>query len=368
MNCPQCNQENPGGAALCCSCGWVLSWELGDVGARKTRLVKAFRLAIVSLVLGILSVVTVGITTIPAVICGIISLVKIEKSGGRVTGKGYAVIGIAIPGILCSCIGISCLVARVKYMHYRSACQNNLHSMGLLFMFYDNWPARDLPRAGGKDGAWGTTANWQGDDRSVAFGLDSEGKGGQASISSSLYRLIKTEYSFWTPALFVCPADSGTTEFVPAEYGVHDKELVDLWDFGPDPSKHVSYSYHIPYGPFGLGSSSAPGMAIVADRNPWIEAPGLRARDFSLFDPGGTRRQQKAGNAVVHQERGQNVLFVDGHVSFERSSACGVEGDNIYTSWNTTDISKGVPPSFMSQPASGLDSLLVHDPPGSVGR
>ncbi|MBA7636270.1 hypothetical protein ES703_43886 [subsurface metagenome] len=47
------------------------------------------------MVLGILSVFTCGITAIPAVILGIISLVKIEKSGGRLTGRVFAIVGIA---------------------------------------------------------------------------------------------------------------------------------------------------------------------------------------------------------------------------------------------------------------------------------
>jgi prepilin-type processing-associated H-X9-DG protein len=70
----------------------------------------------------------------------------------------------------------------------------------------------------------------------------------------------------------------------------------------------------------------------------------------------------RASNAIAHKYDGQNVLFLDGHVYFERNSFCGVNEDNIYTSWDGLDIRRGVPPKLGSQPADRLDSLLVSDP------
>jgi len=72
----------------------------------------------------------------------------------------------------------------------------------------------------------------------------------------------------------------------------------------------------------------------------------------------------RAGNTVTHQEDGQNVLFVDGHVGFEKRPFCGVNDDNIYTSWDGGDIRIGSPPIIgRSKPQDRLDSLLVHDGP-----
>ena len=68
-------------------------------------------------------------------------------------------------------------------------------------------------------------------------------------------------------------------------------------------------------------------------------------------------------NEITHQENGQSVLFVDTHVGFEKSPFCGVDEDNIYTSWDGADIRRGSPPTLYSMPKDRLDSLLVHDEP-----
>jgi len=75
------------------------------------------------------------------------------------------------------------------------------------------------------------------------------------------------------------------------------------------------------------------------------------------------RFPQTAGNTFAHRGEGQNVLFVDDHVTFQKRPYCGVKKDNIYTSWDGSDIKRGRPPTLTSQPADRLDSLLVNDPP-----
>jgi hypothetical protein len=86
------------------------------------------------------------------------------------------------------------------------------------------------------------------------------------------------------------------------------------------------------------------------------------ARDFSKFDPDGTREAIEAGNSICHQDEGQNVLSVDGSVTFEDHPDCGLNQDNIYTYQVDEDIRRGRPPS-LSVPTNKWDSLLVHDPP-----
>jgi hypothetical protein len=51
-------------------------------------------LAVASLVLGILAFFTLGLTGIPAVICGHISLVQIKNAAGRLSGNGLAIGGL----------------------------------------------------------------------------------------------------------------------------------------------------------------------------------------------------------------------------------------------------------------------------------
>ena len=180
------------------------------------------------------------------------------------------------------------------------------------------------------------------------------------------YLLVK--YEQITPKSFICKGDHGVTDFKSSEYEAYDKELYDLWDFGPQPSEHYSYSYHMPYGLHSLTTSNLPGMAVVADLNPWIKTGRKDARtndDWSTFSPGANRKHIKRGNTLSHQNEGQNVLFMDSHVAFEKTPACAVNNDNIYTSQSGSDIRKG---ALTTQPSSRTDSLLVHDSPTGASK
>ena len=62
------------------------------------------------------------------------------------------------------------------------------------------------------------------------------------------------------PQSFVCPVDRGRGGLRPEEYGVNNKGLANLWDFGPDPARHCSYAYQMVYSPYK--------MAVAAEA--WI--------------------------------------------------------------------------------------------------
>jgi len=47
----------------------------------------------------------------------------------------------------------------------------------------------------------------------------------------------------------------------------------------------------MPFGLYALTTSSEPGMAVAADRNPWIETPVAGAKEISLL----TRYQPMGG-------------------------------------------------------------------------
>jgi hypothetical protein len=86
----------------------------------------------------------------------------------------------------------------------------------------------------------------------------------------------------------------------------------------------------------------------MADRNPWIARPGIEPNDFARFKPDinpwtGTAIEAKCGNAPSHKGESQNVLFIDGHVDFEKRSFVGIDYDNIYTRWDGEDRARWVP-------------------------
>ncbi|MCH7556087.1 MAG: hypothetical protein IIB56_01375 [Planctomycetes bacterium] len=382
MYCPKCNKENPDDARVCQSCSASLE-ETSE--SKQPVTVGISRLSIIALVLAVLSIFVffpplVLLFRVPgrlvlflpllAVILGIISIVRIERSGGKVTGRIFAVAAVLIPVFAGLLLVLIFSYAPRRSTAYRMVCGTNLSGIGKAMLMYSNDYDDEFPRAGGKNGVWSNnTPDWLADSQFVAYGLNADGTGGSASISSSLYLLLKYEYvvdrqpNYAAPKFFVCKPDSGTTEFKPSKYGVRDKDLIDLWDFGPEPTKHCSYSYHIPYGPYALTTSYLPGMAVAADRNPWIRSPFAKAKDISRFNPDGDKKAVKAGNSVTHKGEGQNVLFVDGHAAFERLSFCGINDDNIYTYWDGPDIRRGAIPNLKSQPAGRLDSMLVNDLP-----
>ncbi len=374
MYCPKCGKENPDDARVCQSCSASLE-ETSE--SKQPVTVGISRLSIIALVLAVLSILVffpplvllfrvlgrlVLFLPLLAVILGIISIVRIERSGGKVTGRIFAVAAVLIPVFAGLLLVLIISYAPRRSTAYRMVCGSNLSRIGKAMLMYANDYDDEFPRAGGKNGVWSNnTPDWLADSQFVAYGLNADGTGGRATISSSLYLLVK--YEQVEPKRFVCKQDSGATEFKPTKYGAPNKELIDLWDFGPEPTKHCSYSYHMPYGPYALTTSYRPGMAVAADRNPWQDSPFAKARDFHAFNPDGDRKTAIAGNAIAHQGFGQNVLFMDSHVSFQKCSFCGINDDNIYTYWDGPDIRRGAIPNLKSQPASRLDSMLVNDLP-----
>jgi hypothetical protein len=379
MYCPKCGKENPDDAQVCSSCSSALP--KAPVTAEHP-IPRTSGLAIAAFVLGILSLFSLGVTIIPATILGIVAIVIIEKSGGRLTGTVFAVLGIVVPVL--AFFGMFALalpaLSRSRQIAFRMACGKNLSGIGKAMIIYSNDYDDELPRSGGRHSVWASVIpDWRAANRFQAYGMAADGSGGRGSISSCFYLLVK--YAEVTPESLVCKGDSRTTEFDPAEHGEGDRDLVDLWDFGTDPTwgggHHCSYSYHMPFGLYALTAHSGPGMAVAADRNPWMDSPGAMGKSMTgppPFDPSGGTESIKTGNAIAHQEDGQNVLFLDSHVGFENRSFCGIYDDNIYTYWDGGDIRIGGMPMVGSEPSDRLDSLLVHDsgggwgPPGPKGR
>jgi hypothetical protein len=258
---------------------------------------------------------------------------------------------------------------RARFEKNMARCGGNLSTIGKAMAAYANDYNGRLPVAGGKDTRWtGHLHDWSAPDRSKAFALDPNGSNGEATVSSSLYMLVR--YMQLDPKSFVCPVDRGTRAFRPEKYGMGKKGPGNLWDFGPDPARHCSYAYQMVYSPYKLTMAAEPAFAIAADRNPWIDGPAGagRASEFSSFKPDleafrGTSEQARLGNAAGHQRDGQNVLFLDTRMSFERRPYCGYQDDNIYTAWDGRGTVRGKPPKVGTQPGDAKDSLLVNDPP-----
>ncbi len=259
-------------------------------------------------------------------------------------------------------------LAKVRQIAFRMVCGTNLSGLGKAMLIYANDYNDELPRAGGPGGLWAPAlpGGFAATTAPVAYGM-TNGTGGHATITSSLYLLVK--YAEVTPKSFVCKGDSIVSEFKPG----NNIDLVTLWDFGSNAKTHCSYSYNQPYCNFALTTTSDPGMAIAADPNPWCNL--TKQSLFSTFVPHGDKPAVQLGNAVTHQNEGQNVLFLDTHVIFENVPYCALNDDNIYTvstaSGTTIERQKGVLATAGSvSPYDRMDNLLLMDfgSEGSKGR
>jgi len=285
--------------------------------------------------------------------------------------KGFTLVELLVViAIIALLMGILMpALARVRQIAFRMVCGTNLSGIGKAMLIYSNDYEDEFPRAGGRNSIWQGPVDWLALSRFGAYGLSgTDGSGGHATITSSFYLLVK--YAEVTPKSFICKGDSGTREFKPSDYQAGDRELIDLWDFGGEPLKHCSYAYHMPYGLYALTTSSEPGMAVAADRNPWIDSPAAERKDpglLSSYNPDGGREAVNVGNAIAHQEDGQNVLFMDSHVEFAKEPFCAINDDNIYTYWDGGDPRRGgVPIPGATEPGDRLDSFLVHDGEGGA--
>jgi hypothetical protein len=276
------------------------------------------------------------------------------------------------------------LLARPRERASRTLCGANLSQIGKAMLIYANDYEGTLPHPGGPTTQWGPLYNWVAPSRWVAYSVNpTTNEGGYATFSSCFYLLVK--YCRAPPRLFICKGDVGTKEFklsdVPVGTLAPGTELSDLWDFGPTPNqatKACSYAYHVPFGQYGLTTARDSNLAVAADRNPWIPSPGANAKPFPGVGPdrfmpdvepwGGSSATARNGNTFTHQNDGQNVLFLDGRVVFEKGPCCGVRQDNIYTVGDPSGGSPmGTPPVLTSQPLHQDDALLLHDGPADTG-
>lgn len=275
-------------------------------------------------------------------------------------------------------------LGKVKKLAMRLVCGTNLKGMANALNVYAFDYRDEYPVQGGKGvNTWSATpdAYWDvpGFDWSVANNL---------TVTSSLFLLVR-EADVGVKS-FVCGA-SDQQPFV--NDTIHD--IVELWDFGPGtwaaagaggPQRYESYSYQMPYMAFSLNypadGTSNPGNAVMGDRNPWFDSKmtGVSGNasqwienvwDINLAD--NTQKYEvQQGNAAAHDREGQNLLFNDGHVSFEKRPDVGTRYDNVYTMAGVSPAVTPIPDVprrvgdhkqviGVAAARNGEDSMLVND-------
>jgi prepilin-type processing-associated H-X9-DG protein len=112
---------------------------------------KTSGLAIASLVLGISGVFCSALTALPGLVLGIVALLKIKRSEGKLTGSGLAIGGICASVVFLLFVPIMAAMlmpalARARAMARTPLCQNNLKQLGMVISLYEN-DERQLPDA-----------------------------------------------------------------------------------------------------------------------------------------------------------------------------------------------------------------------------
>lgn len=137
MNCPKCGIENLDSEQTCRSCGTQL---LPPPISSQDIMPRLSGLAIAAFILGIISFVFFPVGLI-AIGLGIAGIIAIEKSGGRLTGKVFAILGILIPVFVFCLIFVLMAVlypalSRVRSQARATACLSNLRQWGIMFSMY----------------------------------------------------------------------------------------------------------------------------------------------------------------------------------------------------------------------------------------
>lgn len=144
MYCAKCGVENSDSAVQCVNCGAALGQTPVPIPPAGLTPPQTCGLAIAALVMGILSIFCNFIMAIPAIICGIIALIKINKSRGRLVGNGYAIAGIAVPAfvmVLVTPMVLAILMpalSKARHIAARVVCGTNLKGLSTAMIVYMN--------------------------------------------------------------------------------------------------------------------------------------------------------------------------------------------------------------------------------------
>jgi len=282
------------------------------------------------------------------------------ESAGAASGSRSTLIGVIAAIVAVGVLG--CLayyaIQRAMELQHRTACANNLSQIGYVCQAYWAGHQQACPKVWTATVDQATQATrWDaiGNTRTGATPPAAVDKGPEIPIESNtanLWVLVKTGL-IENPAVFVCPAAKGHA------FETDVTDCTKVRDFaGP---QNISYSYQNVFGPYRLTSAASPDLAIAADANPcradFCGPRGATTRYMATHpqyevEGWGEIKDRHFANSPNHNFKGQNVLYLDGHVQWCDNPFCGVEYDNIWTKSNWLGPWKepGVPPSGGGEP------------------
>jgi hypothetical protein len=113
---------------------------------------KTSALAVTALVLGILGLFTCGLTALFGLVFGIVGLVKVRNSNGRLSGSGVAIAGICVSGVFLLTLPLMAglllpALAKARQKAQTILCENNLKQLAFAARIYAGDNNDQLPPA-----------------------------------------------------------------------------------------------------------------------------------------------------------------------------------------------------------------------------
>jgi prepilin-type N-terminal cleavage/methylation domain-containing protein/prepilin-type processing-associated H-X9-DG protein len=295
---------------------------------------------------------------------------------------------IAIIALLISILLPS--LSRARELSKRLVCASNVKGLGTAYKIYandfeENWPTVPFSTAAGQLITF--TGFGPGGVPGDEIGLGhvnpppaSEGciaVPSRQTVSCNQSTSISNTRNMWmlvrtgdvTPKQYVCPSSGDS---------IANEQNIDLYyDF--QNTDNISYGFQIQFGPFQSRASEDidPRMAVAGDRGPYTgnSIPGqpendgdFQAGTGQMSTPQSWRRYNSGNHGGSGAGEGQNVLFGDGHATFEKTPIVGIDRDNIYTRQAPltamagnpqmlTPLTSGLLPANFPNAYPGLDSL-----------
>jgi prepilin-type N-terminal cleavage/methylation domain-containing protein/prepilin-type processing-associated H-X9-DG protein len=273
--------------------------------------------------------------------------------------KGFTLVELLVViGIIALLISILLpSLNRARETANRVKCGSNMRQVGQAILLYANENKGNYPRTRYNQGTGTTwsyqaavnTANPPAKDPFVDNVTDND-------VVKAMFLLIRTQDI--TPEVFVCPSSNDEKDTYGSGAGVSAQAKVSFTD-----KKNLSYSYCNPYpdanavnNGYKTNTTAGAEFAIAADMNPGKPAGNANYDVTAPKNESSSPQFMQKGNSPNHQGQGQNVLYGDGHASFEQNPFVGTKRDNIYTVSGAND---GSVTTSSNIPASGGTTTCI---------